>query len=316
MPYTNDMQTLANIVGGGAAAQQAGIQDDLENQKQQIANQVAQGQAGAEIARPYLQNMFTGQQVNTQQGVAQQEQAKGSEAQALLPSNIGLGLAKNETQLSAEKIQRMQQVGAIANQAASYMDNIPPPARPAAMQGLAQKFGIDVSQLGPMASGDPDQLRQFSQSIVQGSQQYLTQAGLENVKGANQRANTEIENAGRLANTKEIVGGRTDVANIAANAKMMLAKTDNIIAALTAKQANGTLSQQEALTLNQARQAQQLARTNPFINQMIQGEGGVPNQMPQATAGPNAPSASPQTPMSAPAGNALEAEMRRRGLLQ
>src|ERR1700743_584945 len=134
MPYQNDMATLAQIVGGGGAAQQAGMQDDLENQKQMLANQVAQGTQAADIAKPYLNNMFTGQQIGAEQGIAQQQLAKGAEDQALLPGNIALGQAKNATGVDAAKIQRFQQVGQLAGQVAGLMDGIPGPARPAAMQ--------------------------------------------------------------------------------------------------------------------------------------------------------------------------------------
>jgi hypothetical protein len=309
MPYQNDMATLASIVGGGAAASQAGIQDDLENQKQMIANQVAQGTQAADIAKPYLNNLFTGQQIGAEQGVAAQQQAKGAQDQALLPGNIALGQAKNATDIDAQKIQRFQQVGQLAGQVAGLMDGVPGPARPAAMQQLADKLGIDPQTMGPLMSGDPDQLRQFSQKLIQSSSAYQMQMGEIGAKGGAQLANTELENQGKRDVATISAGGRLDVANVNAKAKTMMMKTDNIIAQLTAKQAQGALTPDEANTLNQARAAQQLAKTNPFINQMLQPDADAStNQMPVAQTG--------SVGATPPAGNALEAAMRRRGLLK
>lgn len=317
MPYQNDMMSLADVVGPATAAGQAMTQDDLQNQKEQMANQVYQQQMPALGAEPGLKNLFTQAQTGAESGIAAQQQAEGQKAQALLPGGIQAGQAENQTKYNAQKLQQFGQMGQIAGQIAGMMDNIPEAARPAAMNELAQKYGINPADLGPLANGDPDQLRQFSQKVIQGTAQYQQSIGEINAKGVQQQINTQLENQGRLANTEAIVGGRTQVANINSQTKLMLQKTDNIIASLTAKQAAGTLTQQEAMTLNQARQAQQLVRTNPFINNMLQDQSqGTPNQMPQATAGPNS-APTTQAPAAAPqGGNAVEAEMRRRGLIQ
>ena len=308
------MSTLASIVGGGAAAQQAGIQDDLENQANLMKNQVSQGTMAADIAKPGLQNLFTQAQTDTQQGLAQQQQAKGAEDQALVPSNIALGLSKNETQISSDKLQRMQQMGQIANQAASYMDNVPPAARPAAMNGLAQKFGIDVSQLGPLASGDPDQLRQFSHSLIQGTADYQTKMNEQELRNKGEETVEAQRAASSLANTKELVGGRTAVAGINADAR--LKNVQAVIGQLTLKVANGTATDSDRAALKYANDTQQLIRSgNPMASQLlgIDTQGNTPG-VPQG--GPQVPNTNPNAQTPPAAGNAVEAEMRRRGLLK
>ena len=83
MPYQNDLMSLADVVSPAYAAGQGMQQEDLANQKQQLENERFAGQNPAEIAKPGLQNLFTQAQTGAEQGIAQQQQAKGTEAQAL-----------------------------------------------------------------------------------------------------------------------------------------------------------------------------------------------------------------------------------------
>src|SRR5579864_2407448 len=245
MPYVNDMQTLANVVGSGAAAQQMGIQDELSNQKQQLENERYAGQNPAEIARPGLQNLFTQAQTGAETGVAQQEQAKGAEVQALLPGNIKAGQAELGTKYNAAQVQQFGQMGQMAGQVAGMMDNIPPAARPAAMNQIAQQYGIDPQKLGPLMSGDPDQLRNFYQKMVQSSQQYQEKMMEEQTRGQYQESVAGITGQAHLAATQELTRGREAVAQTNAETKKALAPLTAVIGELTAKAAAGTATPQE-----------------------------------------------------------------------
>lgn len=296
MPYQNDMMSLADIVGPATAAGQAMTQDDLENQKNQIANQVAAGQAPAEIARPGLQNMFTQAQTGAEQGVAQQQQAKGSLDQALLPGGIKAGQAENETKYGAQKIQQFGQMGAIANQAAGLMDNVPPAARPAAMNQLAQKYGIDPQALGPLANGDPDMLRNFGQKLIQSSSDYQTKLmeGQVRNQGASDVEAQRAQSAQGVAQT--MAGSRLGVAQTNAAARM--SGVQNVIGQLTQKVAAGTATPEERQALDYANRTLQMQRSgNPFAAQLTGTD--VQGNVPQVPGG-NTPQ-QPQVPNNAPA---------------
>lgn len=299
MPYQNDTATLASIVSPAYAGGQAMEQADLENQANQIKNQVSQGTMAADIAKPGLQNMFTQAQTNAEQGLAKSQNAKGDVDQALTPGNIQLGQAKNQTQISSEKLQQFQQMGTIANQAAGIMDGIPPAARPAAMQQLAQKYGVDPEALGPLAGGDPDQLRKFSQGLIQGTSDYTTklmQAQQHNIGAANV---ADIQGSSRVAGAVASANARIEAANIVANQRKQQQTFEQ--AAVQAYNAGhkdiGDAYTQAAQNLKQA----QAGITAQLVGQQL------PNiNFPQSTTQP-----APQQ-----GGNAVEAEMRRRGLIK
>lgn len=311
MPYQNDMSTLADVVSPAAAASAGGYQSGLSNIQDAIKANIQQNTIPQEIQKASLANALLQAQGQTQQGISAQQQAAGLTAQQEQPSTSEAGIAGNQAKLSAAQLENLSNIGGTVNKMADFLDKIPPPARPAMMQSFLDQNGVkDPGIRQAVSSGDPQLLRTIGMGLIQHSQGYVQSMDLEREKGAQQRANTELENAGRLANTKELVSGRTDVAEINKSAKAMMLKTDNIIASLTAKQAAGQLTPDEAATLNQARQAQQLARTNPFINQMLQPDASAAtNQMPVAQPGS----------VTSPQGNvpnaALE-EARRRGLIK
>ncbi len=310
MPYENDMNSLAGIVGGAAAAQQAGIQNDTENQKAQTALQLQQATLPADIQKASLNNALLQAQGQAEQGVAAQQQAAGLTALQGQPSASQAGIAGNQAKLSTEQLTNLSNIGQTVNKMADFLTQVPPPARPAMMQSFLDQNGVkDPGIRQAVASGDPDLLRQIGMGLIQHSQSYVQGMAEIGAKGAEQRANTALEQAGQTERTGMMVGSKAEVANINKSAKAMMVKTDNIIAQLTNKQSQGALTPDEALTLNQARQAQQLSKTNPFINQMLQPDASADtNQMPVAQPG------SVGTPP--PAGNALQAEMQRRGLLK
>jgi hypothetical protein len=304
MPYTNDMQTLAQVVSPVDAAVQMGTQNQLENQAKQLENERYAGQNPAEIARPGLQNLFTQAQTSSQQGVAQQEQAKGAEAQALLPGQIKTGQAELGTKYNAAQVQQFGQMGQMAGQVAGMLDNIPPAARPAAMNQIAQQYGIDPSKLGPLMSGDPDQLRNFSQKMIQSSQAYQEKMMEEQTRGQYQESVAGITGQAHLAATQELTRGREAVAQTNAETKKALAPLTAVIGELTAKAAAGTATPQEKQILQWAQNSQQLIRSGSPFQAGITGTNVQGNVPAVPGGGGNAPAAAPQAaagPMQGPA---------------
>lgn len=310
MPYTNDMQTLANIVGTGAAAQQAGIQDSQANEAEALKNQLSANQLPAESEKPALANLFTQAQTQTQQGIGKQQNAAGDVAQALVPGDIALGQAKNETGTSAQKVQQYQQVGQVMNQAATFMDQVPEAARPAAMQALTQKLGVDPSSLGNLMNGNPDDLRKAATGIIQGTSDYVTKMNEQSLRNQ----------------------GSTDVAGIGANARMTAAEA-SANARVQAANVMAQMRQQQQTAEQAMVQAQKRGDANSYkmyaqmALQLKQAQAGITSalvtgqplsvpDMAQPGGGGNSTPAPAQPANSAPPGNALADEMRRRGLLK
>lgn len=327
MPYQNDLSTLADVVGPAYAAQQAGIQNDAANQEEQMKNQVYQAQMPALEQEPGLKNMFTQAQTGTQQGLAQQAQAKGTEDQAIVPSNIAAGQAGNELKLSQDQVGKLQSLGQMAGQVAGIMDNVPPPARPAAMQQILQKNGIDPQQLGPLASGDPDMLRAAAQKMMSMNTEYQTKLMQETVHGQTARDVAQTTSSGRVEAAGITAAARESVANIAAKVKQQLANIDQQISQLTTR--IGTPQEQPGDHERLQFLAQQQTTTRQFgaeTTRALIGMGTYPGSGIQGTAAPtlNIPpqGGNTPTPAGAPAGQGfpsadeIAAEMKRRGLVK
>lgn len=309
MPYQNDMSTLADIVGPAYAAGQAMTQDDLENQANRMKNQVAQGTMAADIAKPGLQNMFTQAQTGAEQGIAQQQQAKGAQDQALLPSSIGAGVAKNQTEISGQKLQQFQQMGTIAGQAAGLMDNIPEAARPAAMQQLAQKYGVDIQSLGPLANGDPDQLRNFQQKMVQSTGDFQTKMALEEKQAQSREAVANTQSEGRITASENAAQARVAATQIQSKTKELTANMNQQFSQIVAR--IGTPNEQpgdkdRAATLRDTMQA--VSQLGAQTTQQLVGQQQLPINWGSLGGGgntPQAPGPAVATPASMQAAKAI-----------
>lgn len=301
MPYTNDAQTLANIVGGPSASYQSGVDQGNTDYADQIKNQVAAVQAPAESQRPALANLFTQAQTSAEQGLAQQQQAKGVVDQATVPGQIGATNAKLTTEQMQAKAQGLSTIGQIAGQVAGMMDNVPGPARPAAMAQILQKYNIDPSSLGALASGDPDQLRQFSLSAIKNSAGYVQTMDVERQKAASAQDVAGINQTGEISKAQIMAQASTQRAQIAAEAKQKLMNMGQLQASLEKKVADGSASPQEIQQVNQLREANQVARQNPYMANLLfggQSNGEIPGgTMPQVPQVPMPQgSTSPMTP--------------------
>ena len=196
--YVNDAQTLADVVGPAAAANQMQTQNAAANVQQDIANQVAQGTMAADIQKPELANLFTQAQTNNENAVGLQNAVKGLTDQAEMPSAIQAGVAGNQAKVTADQVSKMNSLGQMMGQVAGVMDQVPPPARQAAMLQLLQQNNIDPQAVGPLVSGDPDMLRGASQKMIQASADYQTKLMSEGM-----RSQTETDVAGINAASRE-----------------------------------------------------------------------------------------------------------------
>lgn len=318
MPYMNDLETMAKVVSPVDAAVQSGIQNAQSNQEQDIKNQIAQQTMPAEIAKPGLANQFTQAQTGVEQSIGMGNNIKNLESYKEMPGEIGAVNASNQLKMTQDQAQGLSTIGQIAGQLASVMDGVPPPARPAAMQQFLQTHHIDPAQLGPLASGDPDMLRQVSQKMIQTSSDYLTKQMTEEKHNEGSLAVAKEEGQSRENVAAKITAGREAVANTNAEVKRQLAPLQAVIGQLTAKAANGTATPQELAILKWAQQSQQLIRSGDPFQAGITGtnvNSNVPN-VPNVPGAP-APTTTPTTTAAtAPDQNAIEAEMRRRGLLK
>lgn len=321
MPYQNDLQTLANIVSPVDAAVQAGIQNQQGNEELALKNQLSANQLPAESEKPGLMNLFTKAQTDTQNGIAQQQQAKGAVDQALVPSDINLGLAKNEQGTSAAKIQQYQQVGQIMNQAATFLDQVPEAMRPAYMQQMTQKLGVDPSTMGNLMNGNPDDLRNAATKIIQGSADYVTKMNMTGLENVGKQNVAETQSEGRVTASENAANARITAAQIAAKVRETVTNMNQQFSQIVAR--IGTPQEQpgdrgRAQTLKDTMQA--VAQLGPQITQGLVGQQQLPIDFSGIGGGAPAPTpnAAPATQptSSAPPGNALADEMRRRGFLK
>lgn len=320
MPYQNDMSTLADVVSPAYAAQQAGMQNELENTRQSLANQLSQGQLAAKIQEPTLANALLKAQGQAEQGVAGQQQALGLTAlgnQPLAQQAQAQGL---KTQITGDQAKNLGMVGSMAGQIAGMMDNLPPPARPAAMQQVMQQYNLNPDQIGPLASGDPEQLRNFSKNAIQMSQDYQTRSMEATTKGEYGLAEAELAGKYHLASTQELAGARKYAADAAAEVKKATAPLGALQQQIYTRLTNGSSKDPagDRAMLNNINQTLQQIHQTSLFQQGITGTNApatVP-PVPGTTQGTPSITAPTQQPTTAATGNAVEEEMRRRGLLK
>lgn len=320
MPYQNDMMSLADIVGPAYAAQQAGIQNDLANQQEQVKAQIAQATMPQEIQRAQLQNQLLGAQGQAEQGIAAQQLAAGNTAMQAQPSAAQAQIGGNQAKISAAHLDQMNNLGQIVGQISSYMENVPPPARPAMMAQILDQNNVnDPAIRQAVASGDPQQLQALSQHLFDVSNAARADILKGTIQGQNQANVANIEGGYKVQVAEQSAEARKYAADQKARIDQLKQTTDQAIAQLSGRIGSPQeqpgdrerlqfLSQQQALVRQmQAQNAQQLLNLGtpaPMLN------------IPQSPQG-----AAPQQNNSAPAGGGnidpgLAAEMQRRGLLK
>lgn len=287
MPYQNDMSTLADIVSPAAAADFAGQQNQMELQKQSLENQLKAGTLQADIEKPQLANLFTKEQTGVEHGLSLQQQAKGFQDVAQMPSAIQAGISENQLKLSQTQTDKINQLGVMAGQLAGVMDGIQPEKRAEAMDAYLRSNNIDPSQLGVLASGDPDTLRQVSQKMIQASSTFQTQMAVEQQRGLNQANVAGITASGRQQAAEISADARRAVADTNAATRRALAPLQAIEGQLADKVAKGTATPEERKTLQILREQDQLIKSGSPFQSTITGTQTQPNlpQFPTPTGG-------------------------------
>jgi hypothetical protein len=312
MPYQNDANTLADIVSPVDAAVQMGQQNQMANQAEQMKNQVYQQQMPALGQQPGLENLFKQAQTASTDASTQGQTLRNIGEAGTLGSSINATNSGNQLKVSTDQLTKMNQLGQMANALAGQMDNVPAAARPAAMQQIVSKYGLDPQQLGNLMNGDPSLLRQTSQALIQGSAGYQEQM----LKNTGQSNVAQIGASSREDVAQTRAQAQQYVADQKRQVDQMKVNIDQQIAALTGR--IGTAQEQpgDKDRLNFLSQQQlQVKQMQAQTTQALLGMSGTPGQAPTAPqlnigGAPSTPSAQP------PAGNAIEAEMRRRGLLK
>lgn len=316
MPYQNDLSTLAQVVSPAYAAQQAGIQNDAANQQQELANQKAAAQlpyAGPEAAANLAQTQANTGLVNNQATGVGLRNMFTAQTQ---PGEVAATNAGNQVKVSSDHLQSISQLGQLAGLVAQQMDGVPAPARPAAMQQLLTKFGAnpqDLQQagLGGLLSGDPNQLRQFSQGAIQASADYQTKMAETGLKeaGATDRAN--ITSDARVQSAQLAAQARMQAAQIQRQAKEQSQTFEQ--AAVAAEKSGDHAAAQRYYQAAQNIRQMAAQTTATLVGQQAPNPG-----FDQGGGGSNNPSTPSAPPANAPAPSQadIEAEMKRRGLLK
>lgn len=315
MPYVNDMSSLADIVSPVAAAGQAGLQNEQANTQQAIANQVAAGQAPAEIAKPGLANLFTQAQTAGQNALAQGEELKNIGTAGTLGSSINATNTGNQLKISQDQVGKLNTLGQLAGQIAGFMDNVPAPARPAAMQQILQKQGIDPSQLGPLASGDPALLRQASSAMLSASPDFAKTMAEQNLRNQGSLAVAQEGSNARVASAQASAQARIEAANIVSQVRQNQQTFEQAAVAAQKRGDAASYNMYSKLAL----QAKQMAAG--VTSQLVTGQGlevpamAAPQgiQVPQTPATPTQPAAGGGQGFDI---NAAMAEAQRRGLVK
>ena len=317
MPYQNDMSTLADVVSPAYAAQQAGMQNDLANQEELAKAQVATSTVPAEIQKPYLGNLFTAAQTANEQGLAQQEQAKGAVAQAGVPSATEAEVAGNQTKVTSAHVDQLQQLGQIVGQLDTQMQGVQGPARAAMVGQFLDSNGVKdpgIRQLMLNAAQQEGGLTQVSQSLFNASDKARQTVLGENIRGGYQLGTAQICAQGRLASAEATAQARVQVANITAQMRQQM-QTFEQAAVQAQKQGNPQLAQQYTQAALQLRQAQANLNSQLLFGQQLNNPmaGNTP-EVPQG--GGNAPAASQGGNQPPAVEDAVTTEMKRRGLLK
>lgn len=304
--YQNDLSTLSQVVSPAYAAQQAGIQNDAANQEQQLANQKAAAELPFAAQKEQAGIGLTTAQAGNLNAEAQKTGLANMFTQQTQPGSIAAANAKSNTEVTQEHLNSISQLGQLAGAVAQQMDSVPAPARPAAMQHLLSTMGVNQDQLqqsglGSLMSGDPDQLRQFSQQAIQASASFQQQSALESQKAQAHQNVATTEGQYHLASAQASADARKYAADQKRVIDQMKQTVDQSIAQLTQRigspnEQPGDKERLQFLAQQQAQvrqlQAQNMSQltgmgmpATPSLN--IGGGGGQPHQAPSGPA-PNA----------------------------
>jgi len=219
--YQNDVQSLASIVGPAYAAQQAGMQNENANQEAQLTNQ--KSLATLPFAGPQAAADVANKQAST--GLLSAEAQKGNLAnlftEATQPGAIKTAQAEGANKYSAAQAQSIAQVGQIAGQLAGVLDQVDPQQRESFMTNYLNSKGLNPQDFGPLASGDPDQLRNFSQKAIQAGAEYQTKMGEQGLRNEGAENVARLSTEARITASENAANARVQAVRIAQQTRQM-----------------------------------------------------------------------------------------------
>jgi len=292
MAYTNDAQTLADVLGPASAAGAMATQNAQAQQEAELQNQLKAGTLQADIQKPFLQNLYQQQQTAAETGVAAQQLAAGKTAQAAQPSAQAATISGNQLKMTQDQAAKLGTLSQIVGNVAGQLDAVAPPARAARMREILTNNNIDPSQFPPeILSGDPNILRQVATKAALASQSFIQGSALETQKG-----NVELGVAGTQAGahvkaSEVLAGGRQNVAEINAQLRRDIAPPSALLQKLQSKVAAGTATPDERAMADYMQKNANWAKSAAFPSAITgtntlgtapglpaTGQGGAPTQ--------------------------------------
>ncbi|MDE3023499.1 MAG: hypothetical protein KGI54_16895 [Pseudomonadota bacterium] len=315
MPYLNDTGALAQIVSPSYAAMQAGVQAGQAQQAQALQNQQTQEMMPGLVQALNLKNQATQAGLPGIVGQSASQLAAGNEAQATQSSNIQAKIASNVANMSAAQVQSMQNTGQVLGQAGAYLNGIPAAARPAALNQLAQKYGVDLTKYPQLTQVDPNALpgvlSNISDQMLKGSTAWKAQQS----KQQSEQSIAGTSAAGHVLGSQILAGAGVQKAQIAADVKReMGANISQQLAQYSRLQAAGQLTPAQAKAMNDLIVVQKYLGTPAVAAGVMTGNiAGIPSQPPEITpaAGTPAPATAPTSNANPPA---LESLLKAQGV--
>lgn len=292
--------------------------DQLSGAGNAYANTL-QGQFDSQnVQSESLQNQTTAAQLPGVVGNSQSLAAKGQLDASNLPNAIAEAKSNTLAKMSDNDAKMMTNMGGQISQFGAILNNIPAPARGAALTQFASKFNMDANS--PLIKGlleaDPDKLpdvvKSMGGSMIQLSQDYVKQSGLVGQKVAGQVtvAQTRADALRDSANIREL--GQLDIANVNNMSKENLAKfvantkqqlqdtkavsTDQLLAKRT-QQYQENPNDQTKMALDQATKIKQAVTQFPALAAQFQQASTAQNILGDTMA-PNTVPAPNQSPVS------------------
>lgn len=226
MPYQNDMNSLADIVGPAYAAQQAGIRNDLENQKTQMANQVYQAQMPALEQTPGLENLYKQAQTGYESALGQQTQLGNQLKQATMPGEITATNTSNQAKTLENSSAQLSTLGQIVGAFADKLDGVAPPARQAAFTQMIKSAGARDDQIPLLMQltnrGDPETMRALQQHFITTSPQYSLGMGEAQERTKGELGSAALQSQGKVQASANAAQARVLAAQIAKQAKQQV----------------------------------------------------------------------------------------------
>lgn len=280
MPYTNDMQSLADIVGPAYAAQQAGIQQDQATQEGELKNQQSAAMNPLIQQEQQSKNAETQQQTQYYGALTGNQNLKNNLETATQPGQIAATNSANGLKVTQDNVQKVQTYGQFATQLAPVLEQTPPLQRAAVAAAAMQKAGIDPEVAAPYLGEDPnvmpERLRTIGQKMVQQSGKYISDMAETGLKEEGATNRTEMETTGKLKVAQMAQDTQRYKIQRTNEIKQVMATTDQRIAQVSTNIANAQRVGKEPDPADVAQlkylSQQKVAQSNALSAELVGGD--------------------------------------------